>query len=456
MKYLKILLLAAVVIGTHLGLVWFLDTPSGIQPIEDDHDRGVYLQRGSWLPRQQVPYLEVRSEYPEVATWFCAIPYLFLKNAPAAPAAYKGRPPAWLAHDYLNLYSAMMAVVLLLLIGVTAILARQLGNDPRRAWFLLLPGTLYFSLSRYDAVPALLISTAVVLLVWRRHLLATFVLSLAVLTKWYPILFLPFFLNYTKNALQRPILPALILSAVTAAAILGTTFVSSGLRYQEIAALDPTPDATLAQLEAGALPPSIAGLVERLPDSLQPFATGGLRGVLTPYLHQGARITNAGGIYYQMQTRWFAIPQGSPTEAWILRGLTLGQFLILLFGLFVPMRNPHQLVRWMCLGTACFVLFAKFYSPQWVIWTTALAAPFMKNRLLIATTVAIEIFLYVQMAIIRGTPLKGHTLKDGTMELSELWYHLYDARIALTLLFTLLCVVSIVRCRTEIRDVAAA
>lgn len=469
----QVLGVAALVVGIHLLAVVFLPTPKdwtisvgdrewfafrGLSPIEDDYDRGVYLQRGSWLPRGQVPYLEVHSEYPEVATWFCALPYLFI-DAPSDPEAYLPRPPPDLVDAYLNAHSAEMALALIALIAITALLARELGNDPRRAWFLLLPASMYFALSRYDVLPALLIGLALLLLFRRRHLLATFVLSVAVLTKWYPIVFLPLFLSYTKFALRRPILPALALSAATAALVLGTTFVTAGTRYQEMVD-GPRPRVEIALLEVPntprgaplpALPESLAGLVSKLPEDWQAFATGGLRAVVSPYLFQGGRITNAGGIYFQMQQRWFpeALEQGGTKEAWVLRALGVLQFLVFFLAFVVPMRSRAQLIRWVCLGTVVFVMFAKFYSPQWVIWTTALAAPFMRSRALMAVTVLLELLIYVQLAWIRATPLRGEVKPDGTFDLSDLWFHLYDARIALTAALMVLVAWSAFRVRRE-------
>lgn len=480
MSITKVLGVAAAVVGIHLLLVMSFSTPTdkkisvggeewfafrGTSPIEDDHDRGVYLQRGSWLPRQQVPYLEVHSEYPEVATWFCALAYLFV-DAPSDPKAYVGRPEASLVHDYLNAHSAEMAVALLLLIWITALLAKDLGNDPRRAWFLLLPGTLYFALSRYDVLPALMIALALLLLFKRRHLLAVFVLSVAVLTKWYPIVFLPLFLSYTKYALKRPILPALGLSAVTAILILGTTFYTSGRRYQEIHDHSPRAQAIIAELGAenssrgAALPPlpeTLASVVSALPERWQTFATGGLRALISPYLFQGKRITNAGGVYFQMQQRWFKdqLNDAGPAETWTLRTLSILQFAVFFFALFIPMRSKAQLIRWVCLGTVVFVMFAKFYSPQWVIWTTALAAPFMRCKGLILTTILLEVLIYVQLAWIRSTPLRGEIKPNGTFQLTDFWFHLYDARIALTALLMGLVIYSIARVRKEEPDMNA-
>lgn len=474
MSIKKVVGIAAAVVGIHLLLVVLFPTPTdkkvsvggeqwfafrGTSPIEDDHDRGVYLQRGSWLPRQQVPYLEVHSEYPEVATWFCALAYLFV-DAPSDPQAYAGRPAAELVESYLNVHSAEMAVALLLLIWITALLAKDLGNDPRRAWFLLLPGTMYFALSRYDVLPALMIALALLLLFKKRHLMAVFVLSVAVLTKWYPIVFLPLFLSYTKVALKRPILPALALSAATAFVVLGTTFYTAGSRYQEIHDTSPRPQAVISELGAPkssrgaalpALPESVASMVSKLPEGWQTFATGGLRSLISPYLFQGKRITNAGGVYYQMQQRWFPedLKDGGPAEKWILRALSILQFAVFFLALVIPMRSKAQLIRWVCFGTVVFVMFAKFYSPQWVIWTTALAAPYMRCKGLMVTTVLLELLIYVQLGWIRSTPLRGGIKPNGTFELTDFWFHLYDARIALTALLMVLVIWSIVRIRKE-------
>lgn len=438
---LKVTLAAAAAILAHLALVLLLPTPGDeeIRLIEDDHDRHVYYQRGSWLPRHQVPFLEVDSEYPELATWFFALPYLAL-DAPANPAAYESAnlsPGAKeLYQRYFNLHSAAMALFELLLVAVTAAAAVRLGRDPRRGLFILLPATMFFALSRYDVMPVFLVSLSFLLLLKGRSNLAVFVVSLAVLTKWYAILFLPFYLNYIRTALGRPILPPLLLSAATAAAVVGTTFVTGGLRTLEIA----TPAARAA-----------AGSDLRL------FFEGGKETALAPYLKQGGRISNPGGLFQQMQLRWFPGKLKDPElQAAVLKALALLQFAIVLFAFIVPMRTPDQLVRWMCLATALFILFAKFYSPQWVMWTTALAAVFMRGRLLVLCAVVLEVFLYVQFAIIRGTPLRGVRRPDKQYDLSDLWYSLYDVRIGLTALFALLVAWSLREARRPDREPAAA
>jgi hypothetical protein len=288
----------------------------------------------------------------------------------------------------------------------------------------------------------LLVSVSLWLLLAKRLGLAVFVLSCAILTKWYAILFLPMYLSYGKFALARRILPALAISAATAAVVIGTTFVTGGLRYAEIAR-SPGANVAIAALPVRELPPAVADGVAKLPANWQPFVTGGLRAALSPYLRQGGRITNPGGLYQQISERWFRIPAGSEREATILRVLTILQFAFLLVGCMVPQRDPRQLVRWMCLATAFFVLFAKFYSPQWVMWTNALVLLFARHRLLIGVAAALDIFIYLQFSVIRGTSLRGTQNPNGTWKLSDFWYHLYDVRIALTALFTLLVALSL-------------
>lgn len=457
---LGVTLLAALVVGIHLGAVWALPTAGDddIRWLEDDHDRQVYYMRGSFLPRGQVPFLEVQSEYPELATWSFAIPYLFM-HAPSDPWAYLGVPPMPVFERYANLHSSAMALCLVLLIFVSAKLCIRLGRDPRWALLLLLPSTMFFALSRFDALPALVISTALLCLLHGKDRLAVFVLSLAVLTKWYPIVFLPFFLNYAKVRLGRPILPLLAISAATAAAIVAVTFVSGGRRYVELNeqgrwppryALPGRPNQVVTSrdrkdLEPPPLPASIARLVGKLPASAQQFATGGARAVLAPYLAQGGRVSNPGGLYQQIGRFWFQIPDGSPTETTILRVLAALQFGVALFGFVVPVRTDRQLVLWMCLGTVMFVLFAKFFSPQWVMWITALALLFVRGPWLVGTAVFLELFIYAHFVIIRGTSLRGPRMPDTQIRHTDFWYHCYDVRIAATALFMVLVAAALVR-----------
>ena len=123
----------------------------GVRWVRDDFDVAVYSQRGSFavLPGAR-PYVEVPCEYPLLAAYLFALPFAVADSVPGYRVGF-----TWL-----------MALTLGGLAWVLAQLARSLGRSPLRALCLLLPGTFYFSLNRFDAVPALL-AAAALLLRWR-------------------------------------------------------------------------------------------------------------------------------------------------------------------------------------------------------------------------------------------------------------------------------------------------
>src|SRR5262249_47998949 len=81
----------------------------GIRLVRDDIDRNIYAQRGEFAVKPGArPYLEVTSEYPELATYFFALPYLVTRSVPT----------------YRIVFSALMAAALAGLAFVVAGLAR--------------------------------------------------------------------------------------------------------------------------------------------------------------------------------------------------------------------------------------------------------------------------------------------------------------------------------------------
>ena len=51
---------------------------SKIRFINDSHDRENYYARGSWILEGKRPYIDVFSEYPQLATYFFAVPHIIL------------------------------------------------------------------------------------------------------------------------------------------------------------------------------------------------------------------------------------------------------------------------------------------------------------------------------------------------------------------------------------------
>src|SRR5262245_32046000 len=62
---------------------------AGVRWLRDDFDLAVYSQRGSFAARPGArPYVEVPSEYPQLATYLFALPYAFAGTAAGYRAAF--------------------------------------------------------------------------------------------------------------------------------------------------------------------------------------------------------------------------------------------------------------------------------------------------------------------------------------------------------------------------------
>jgi hypothetical protein len=338
---LPLIVLAAGLLGT-VAVASSRERIAHIRYLRDDVDRGVYMERGSFVLRPGArPYRDVFSEYPQVATYLFAIPHLH--------AVVHG-PDRKL---YMDVFTASMALVLFALAMVWRAAARDMGVDERRGLLLLLPGTLYFTLNRFDVIPALLVLSAVLLLLRRRVVAAHAVLAVAVLTKAYPIAYLPLF-------------------AVTAAHQGGWRKALAGL-----AALG----AVLAAL------------------SLQLALWSGPAAVLAPYRWQLGRDGNGESLYHLLCS---AVPA--------LQAFLRPAFLALQVAFPIAAAaaarttSSRAFVRWACAITVAFVVFTRFQSPQWVVWITPLALLGAVTPAELALTVLQDVLAYVYFPIVFDSP----------------------------------------------------
>ncbi len=153
---------------------------SGVRLIQDDFDRRLYIQYGAWLRYRRVPYLEIKSEYPQVATYLFGLPHLVATHPRAKRLAF----------------SAMALCFWLALVAATSASLAALGKP--RAWVLALclPASLYFAANRFDVMAAAFVSFGMLLLVHTRPCAAMMFLAFAVLTKWYPAVLAPLMLRH--------------------------------------------------------------------------------------------------------------------------------------------------------------------------------------------------------------------------------------------------------------------
>lgn len=349
--------------------------------LEDVHDRGVYQQRGRWLPAGVAPYLGEHSEYPELATWMLGLPYLVIGHH--VPAGGYGRERDELgsrvvsqqerddlAADraaYFDAFHGMMALGLLALFAATVANLRTLGLAPAWAFLLFLPATLYFGFNRYDAVPAAMVSCALLLHLHGQARSAALVLGLAAMTKWYPILLLPMFCAHAvrerraagaapRDALWRGLVAPGLVAGGVCLAVLAVTFV---------------------------------------------WNDGGLDAVTYVYKHHGARGVNQSSLLTALTTpeRWGLLPASAQGRLGAF--FTLLQFLPAALLALVPVRSREGLVAGCLTVVVGFVAFCKVYSPQWILWISPLAILLVPRRpLLLALLVVLEVLNYLQVPVL--------------------------------------------------------
>jgi hypothetical protein len=118
------------------------------------------------------------------------------------------------------------------------------------------------------------------------------------------------------------------------------------------------------------------------------------RTVAEPILSQGERMANAESLYYFVG---LAIP-----EVRRVMGRRLFQLLQVapaLFVLWLRPRDPRDLLRWMTVVTLTMVLFARFHSPQWLVWFSPLALIACATASELALLVASDVLTYLYFPI---------------------------------------------------------
>jgi uncharacterized membrane protein len=169
--------------------------PGGLFRAREYRDVGLYGEYAQGLLDGRLPYRDVFVEYP-----------------PGAFAVLT--PPALLSDDaYRHAFKVLMALVGLATLVVAALILLRLGADRRRLYGVLVALALAplalgpVSLNTYDGWPALLVAGALCALLYRRPTLAFALLGFAVTAKLYPAALLPLFcLAVWRQGLRRPLL----------------------------------------------------------------------------------------------------------------------------------------------------------------------------------------------------------------------------------------------------------
>ncbi len=282
---------------------------SQVRFFNDYWDRSAYFDRGQWYTLKKIPYLEIFSEYPQVATYFFALPHALLSTFYGSNYGKE---------EYYFIFSTFMMIFLF----ATIMLLHDLRTKYKDyAFLMLLPASLYFSYNRYDIIPAFLSVLSIKLLSREKYNLSIIILALGVMTKWYLILLLPIFLKYYYSRHKKINWKMIFAFCLVAVLCVLPTLLSAGI------------DAFLA-----------------------------------PYKMHMERGFNADSTFYLLRTLF---SQTFHTNIATPLGYSLFfilQFSVIPLILIKKINTLPKVVNWSALTILVFLLFAKFYSPQWILW----------------------------------------------------------------------------------------
>lgn len=296
-------------------------------------------------------------EYPQTATWFFRLPYLF--HSVDAPVAVcdghygniifhrprnEGERELWRSFRRIaQEYAAFMVVCLLLLMALMRWGYEPGGGLSGPVWLLVLPGALYFTLNRFDVLPALLTALSLACLGRRRLIASAAFLALGTMVKVYPLLLIPLVFRYLSNNRRAAFTWATAYSAVAA-----TLF-------------------------------------------LLPLLTTDWQSVLGPYQAQLVRPPMGPTVYHSI------LPMRLAENDLLGRGFRFGTLALVLFAL--SLTRPPDLASLLRRGAVVVILFANlsvFYSPQWILWFAPMLVPLAgRHRSVLFLTVALDLVTYL-------------------------------------------------------------
>jgi hypothetical protein len=401
--------------------------------LRDDYEFNLYLKRGAWAwpGRPGRPYLDVFSEYPQLATWFFGVPFctssLGLAGLEAHENADPTKIPPWhpVSLRYGTLLGALVSLAWLGTVACTAALARAIGLIPWRAALCLAPACVYFATQRFDPLPALALAAGLLAIVKGKCGIGFALLGAGTMLKWYPAVVAPIAFGYVarRQGLLRALVCGGIYAVVVGACMAPAFLAGFG---------DPGWDAPWR-------PPGYAKT---------PLGSG-LAALAVPYHFQAIRITNPGSL----AERWVHLGLGASDETlrgW-LKGFKIAQLLPALAALALGVLSPRP--RTLVAGAAAlvtgFVLFNSIFSPQFVCWILPLVAVAGSGRLAgaaLAAGIAIDALTYVQFLLFNLA-----SRPQGLPVLPAAFGPVVDVRIALTVLLLVLLIAIALRRVPEAR-----
>jgi hypothetical protein len=329
---------------------WF---DQGIRLFRDQGELRTFYGWSAWISHGGVPYSTTYPQaYPPLGVLFIALPRLFTEDF----------------RTYVWLYVLMTSVCYAALAGVTAMLLGDLGRSRSRLLLFVLPAFLYFSLWRFDVLPALLASIALLCAGRGRPAAALILLLLSALAKWYAALFflpLIMFIGATAKgeaAIAKARSAMIALVAAIAAAVVGLSLLSG---------FDALAGPVLWHLS-------------------RPFEAGAFGTYLVVGL-QRIGIAGRGPLF--VVSTLFIILQFAAVVPLALRG---------------RIKDVAGLVRGCVFALVPFMMFGHFFSAQWVLWLSPVLA-LVADRKEIALLALLDLLVFLQFPVLFGiSPFAGH------------------------------------------------
>jgi hypothetical protein len=307
-------------------------------------------------------------EYPHAALLLFRIPYLFGPDLPPAPAALldgahedlvkyvpdAARAPLWSRfHAFAVAFMVEVIVLYACLAGVLAVGYESGGGLAYRGLLLILPGVLFFSLNRFDVVPALLTALSFACLGRDRVRLSAAFLAAGTLIKVYPVFLAPLVLRYIHANRPRSAVPWVTFYAGTLLAFL-------------------TPATWL----------------------------WGADEVWAPYLVQLSR-QHEGMTAYQYLIPFDGLREelaGNGAVGQLFRPGTLAIVMALM--LMRPASGLDGVLRRGTVVLITFIMLSVFHSPQWILWLTPLLYPLAgRQRRLVPLIVLMDLATWGQWPV---------------------------------------------------------
>ncbi len=356
-----IILPIALFIIASLGV---LMSPKSLAPFRDDAEISVYHTRAAWVSEPGLPFSDEHpQEYPPGAVLFLAFPRLLSDDVIV----------------YHTIFSVLMMIIYAALVITTAksLVARK--RNLALLLFFVLPGFLFFSIWRFDTLPALFVALGVLMVSRRRWGLAITSFVLGALTKGYPAIFLiPLFMMIGSRKMAPETIRSLT-RGFGIAAIVGVVLIAATMVMGIFPDLiSPILFHAQREFEIGALGSAI----------FWPETSTAMRST-TPY-----RFISLAFPAIQLMTVLIVIQRGkiSDTTAFVRSCILL----------LIP-----------------FLLFSRFSSPQWIIWLTPLlilvGSPFE-----LAILALLDVTMYMEFPFLFGLDPYGGTYATAILLKSSL------------------------------------